>query len=417
MTNRKAKTVISIFLAIMCCVCFTPLSDTAQARTYGKKPHKVRWIKVKRRGNVTTVRWAKAKYAKKYKIMYQLGKGQDKVTKFRRDTSKRVFKVKGKRRVTFVRITSKRGRKVSKPKKWGREDKTPEFIHNINFGVNEGRDDDDRGYVQFDTARYATKYKIVFQLNYKGNVEKETVWKRYRPEDGDSMEAEIPFDQPLYTKQSNRINNETDLYDIGMDLRYCTIDVTAFRGRLKSKRIQIGNTGNLDPIDKLGNRGINVNKLVKRMWYINDNNISKRHVMKPLLQMSFARGDYEVENPDENALSYDDAVMDELRSLDATALCEGISLDDWCYETLKEYVKDKQIPGVINGHLVDINSDTIHFFINLWEELEKSFYRTNHIYTAIDTFIRKDLNHDTGLYAIIERSNYKWQWLRYDNLP
>ena len=423
MTNRKAKTVISIFLAIMCCVCFTPLSDTAQARTYGKKPHKVRWIKVNRRGNVTTVRWAKTKYAKKYKIMYQLGKGQDKVTKFRADTRKREFKVKDKRRVTFVRITSKRGRKVSKPKKWGREDKTPELRLTHNCRVCECRGIKNRGYVRFNAARYGTKYKITFQLNYKGHIEKKTVWKRYRPEYDDFIETKIPFKHSLFTKQSNRMNNETNLRDIGMDYRYYTIDIIAFRGHLKSNTIRISNNCNTNVGCGVEDKGVNVNKLVQRMRYINDTNTSKRQVIKPLLQMSFGMGEYlyndydETQDLNENARSYSECVMHELKELDATALGEGVCLDDWCYEALKEYVEDAPIPGVINGRLVDVNSDTIRFFETVWDDLEKSYYRTNHIYTAIDMYICKDLDHKAGIQTLAENSNYKWNWLWYDNLP
>lgn len=397
MTNRKAKTVISIFLAIMCCVCFTPLSDTAQARTYDKKPHKVRWIKVNRRGNVTTVRWAKVKYAKKYKIMYQLGKGQDKVTKFRADTRKREFKVKDKRRVTFVRIASKRGRKVSKPKKWGREDKTPEL--RLTYGGVENPYDGNDAYLVFPEARYATKYKITFRVNYKRNVSNETVWKRQKEYTGDSVITQFPGYNVLRTDYKNRIG-PCDYPTIGLDYRYYKVTITAYHGRKKSKTINVYNDTNFESNDTIG---LNVNGLVKRLWTINNTTSDKRNAVISLL------GEFDnIKDGD-----FCNAVNAELRGLDAIAYAEDLPLDDWCYDSLKRYVKELNVQPPKNNDedSLQYDADTVDFFINLWDKLEGRYYRTNHIYYAVNKFLQKDLGYEAG----ISELPYYWKWSELDN--
>lgn len=155
--RTATKNMIVVFMAVVMAMAFMPAINPTYAAT---KPAKVKITKVSVKGKTVTVKWKKAKGAKKYQV-----KAGKKVVKTTKKTSAK-FKIKKSCTIKVRGINGKkkgsysksRKAKVKKSKRY--HGKTPAKVEGLTVSVD---DYTHIATVKWKKAKYATKYQVYFK--------------------------------------------------------------------------------------------------------------------------------------------------------------------------------------------------------------------------------------------------------------
>ena len=155
--RTATKNMIVVFMAVVMAMAFMPAINPTYAAT---KPAKVKIAKVSVKGKTVTVKWKKAKGAKKYQV-----KAGKKVVKTTKKTSAK-FKVKKSCTIKVRGINGKkkgsysksRKAKIKKSKRY--HGKTPAKVKGLTVSVD---DYTHIATVKWKKAKYATKYQVHFK--------------------------------------------------------------------------------------------------------------------------------------------------------------------------------------------------------------------------------------------------------------
>lgn len=155
--RTATKNVITVFMAVIMVMAFMPSINPTYAAT---KPSRVKITKVSVKGKTVTVKWKKAKGAKKYQV-----KAGKKVVKTTTTTSAK-FKIKKSCKIKVRGINGKKkGRysksrraKIKKAKSY--RGKTPAKVEGLKVAVNHYTH---TATVTWKKAKYAKKYQVYFE--------------------------------------------------------------------------------------------------------------------------------------------------------------------------------------------------------------------------------------------------------------
>lgn len=155
--RTATKSVITVFMAVIMVMAFMPSINPTYAAT---KPSRVKITKVSVKGKTVTVKWKKAKGAKKYQV-----KAGKKVVKTTTATSAK-FKIKKSCKIKVRGINGKKkGRysksrraKIKKVKSY--RGKTPAKVEGLKVSVNHYTH---TATVTWKKAKYAKKYQVLFR--------------------------------------------------------------------------------------------------------------------------------------------------------------------------------------------------------------------------------------------------------------
>lgn len=155
--RTATKNMIVVFMAVVMAMAFMPAINPTYAAT---KPAKVKITKVSVKGKTVTVKWKKAKGAKKYQV-----KAGKKVVKTTKKTSAK-FKVKKSCTIKVRGINGRkkgsysksRKAKIKKSKRY--HGKTPAKVEGLKVSVNHYTH---TATVKWKKAKYATKYQVLFR--------------------------------------------------------------------------------------------------------------------------------------------------------------------------------------------------------------------------------------------------------------
>lgn len=155
--RTATKSVITVFMAVIMVMAFMPSINPTYAAT---KPSRVKITKVSVKGKTVTVKWKKAKGAKKYQV-----KAGKKVVKTTTKTSAK-FKIKKSCKIKVRGINGKKKGRYSKSRKAkvkkakSYRGKTPAKVEGLKVSVNHYTH---TATVTWKKAKYAKKYQVLFR--------------------------------------------------------------------------------------------------------------------------------------------------------------------------------------------------------------------------------------------------------------
>jgi len=166
--RTATKNMIVVFMAVVMAMAFMPAINPTYAAT---KPAKVKITKVSVKGKTVTVKWKKAKGAKKYQV-----KAGKKVVKTTKKTSAK-FKIKKSCTIKVRGINGRkkgsysksRKAKIKKSKRY--HGKTPAKVEGLKVSVD---DYTHIATVKWKKAKYATKYQVHFKSDNGSSFTKTT---------------------------------------------------------------------------------------------------------------------------------------------------------------------------------------------------------------------------------------------------
>lgn len=157
--RTATKNMIVVFMAIVMAMAFMPAINPTYAAT---KPAKVKITKVSVKGKTVTVKWKKAKGAKKYQV--KAGKKVVKTTattsakfKVKKSCTIKVRGINGRKKGSY---SKSRKAKIKKSKRY--HGKTPAKVEGLKVSVNHYTH---TATVTWKKAKYATKYQVYFKSN------------------------------------------------------------------------------------------------------------------------------------------------------------------------------------------------------------------------------------------------------------